>query len=205
MTKSTLFVAGGWAKHQPQQTSELFADLLRAEGYNTTIANTLDVFLEIDSLKQFDLIVPVWSMGKISDQQAAGLVDAVVEGAGLGGWHGGIADAFRENTRYQFMVGGQWVAHPGNIIDYTVQITNIRHPITAGLNDFAMHSEQYYMVTQNFAVLNLRVNGDHRLPPSEFGQCCTRKSAPTIPLSLSTFSSLWTPIVRGVCKKGISQ
>ncbi|HMO59962.1 MAG TPA: ThuA domain-containing protein, partial [Roseiflexaceae bacterium] len=58
---------------------------------------------------------------------------------------GGMADAFRNNTEYQFMVGGQWVAHPGNIIDYTVNITNHEHPITAGLADFRMHSEQYYM------------------------------------------------------------
>jgi type 1 glutamine amidotransferase len=56
-----------------------------------------------------------------------------------------MADAFRNNTNYQFMVGGQWVAHPGNIIDYTVHITDREDPITAGLDDFAMHSEQYYM------------------------------------------------------------
>ena len=56
-----------------------------------------------------------------------------------------MADSFRNSTEYQFMVGGQWVAHPGNIIDYTVQITNRDDPITAGLNDFSMHSEQYYL------------------------------------------------------------
>ena len=56
-----------------------------------------------------------------------------------------MADAFRNNTEYQFMVGGQWVAHPGNVIDYTVKITDHDDPITAGLDDFAMHSEQYYL------------------------------------------------------------
>jgi type 1 glutamine amidotransferase len=70
---------------------------------------------------------------------------AVRGGVGLAGWHGGMADAFRDNTDYQFMVGGQWVAHPGNIIDYRVDIGNHTHPITAGLAGFAMHSEQYYM------------------------------------------------------------
>jgi type 1 glutamine amidotransferase len=64
---------------------------------------------------------------------------------GIAGWHGGMADSFRDNVEYQFMVGGQWVAHPGNIIDYTVHITNHDDPITAGLDDFAMHSEQYYL------------------------------------------------------------
>lgn len=56
-----------------------------------------------------------------------------------------MADAFRNNTEYQWMVGGQWVAHPGNIIDYTVNIVDHSDPITAGLADFQMHSEQYYM------------------------------------------------------------
>ena len=80
-------------------------------------------------------------------------------GVGIGGWHGGMADSFRNNTEYQFMVGGQWVAHPGNIIDYRVNITNHDDPITAGLNDFAMHSEQYYMHVDP----SNRGAGDHHL------------------------------------------
>jgi type 1 glutamine amidotransferase len=56
-----------------------------------------------------------------------------------------MADSFRNNTEYQFMVGGQWVAHPGNIIHYRVNIVDQADPITAGLSDFDMHSEQYYM------------------------------------------------------------
>jgi type 1 glutamine amidotransferase len=43
------------------------------------------------------------------------------------------------------MVGGQWVAHPGGAIDYTVNITKKSDPIVKGLSDFKMHSEQYYM------------------------------------------------------------
>lgn len=64
---------------------------------------------------------------------------------GLAGWHGCMADSFRNNPEYQFMVGGQWVAHPGGIIDYTVTITQPSDPIVAGISDFRMHSEQYYM------------------------------------------------------------
>jgi len=56
-----------------------------------------------------------------------------------------MGDSFRNNPSYQFMVGGQWVAHPGNIIDYTVNLTKTDHPITQGLSDFQVHSEQYYM------------------------------------------------------------
>jgi type 1 glutamine amidotransferase len=84
-------------------------------------------------------------MSTITDEQLRGLLDAIHNGAGFAGWHGGVADAFRDAVEYQFMVGGQWVAHPGNIIDYTVEITDHDDPVTAGLNDFKMHSEQYYL------------------------------------------------------------
>ena len=70
---------------------------------------------------------------------------AVQSGVGLGGYHGGMCDAFREATEYQFMCGGQWVAHPGNIIDYTVNITRPDDPVMAGIADFPYRSEQYYM------------------------------------------------------------
>jgi type 1 glutamine amidotransferase len=143
--KKALFLAGGWEGHEPQQVSALFAGLLQQEGYETEISTTLDTLLDADKLASLDLIVPMWTMSKISNDQLKGLRTAVESGVGFGGWHGGMGDAFRDSTDYQFMVGGQWVAHPGGIIDYTVQITDHDHPITAGLNDFAMKSEQYYM------------------------------------------------------------
>jgi type 1 glutamine amidotransferase len=145
MTKSALFIAGGWEGHQPQETAALFGGLLRDAGYAVEIADTLDVLLDAERLRALNLIVPVWTMGKITAEQVKGLANAIESGVGLGGWHGGMADSFRETPEYQFMVGGQWVAHPGNIIDYTVQVTDSAHPITEGIRDFAMHSEQYYM------------------------------------------------------------
>jgi type 1 glutamine amidotransferase len=145
MSKSALMVWGGWEGHEPQHTTALFAGLLREAGYAVTVSDTLDSFLDTEKLMQQDLLVPMWTMGKITPEQAKGLLTAVENGVGIGGWHGGMGDSFRENTDYQFMVGGQWVAHPGNIIDYTVQITHHEHPITEGIADFAMHSEQYFM------------------------------------------------------------
>ena len=44
------------------------------------------------------------------------------------------------------MVGGAWVAHPGNIIEYTVNVAGRDDPIMKGLADFRMQSEQYYML-----------------------------------------------------------
>lgn len=143
--KSALIVWGGWDGHQPQQSAEFFAAGLRAEGYHVELSPTLDAFRDTAKLQTLNLIVPVWTMGTITDEQARGLLDAVAGGVGVAGWHGCMGDSFRQNTEYQWMVGGQWVAHPGNIMPYTVNIVNHDDPITAGLNDFNVHTEQYYM------------------------------------------------------------
>jgi type 1 glutamine amidotransferase len=102
-------------------------------------------------------------MSQISREQEKGLLDAIKNGVNIAGWHGGLADAFRMNTEYQFMVGGQWVAHPGGVIDYEVNIINHDDPITKGLADFKMHSEQYYMHVDpiNDVVATTTFNGDH--------------------------------------------
>ncbi|HVU15135.1 MAG TPA: ThuA domain-containing protein [Phototrophicaceae bacterium] len=161
--KSALFVWGGWEGHQPKQTAELFAGILQGEGYAVEVSNSLDSYLDTAKLQSFDLIVPVVTMSTITNDQEKGLLQAVKSGVGLGGWHGGMADSFRNNTEYQFMVGGQWVAHPGNIIDYRVNITDHADPITAGLSDFNMHSEQYYMHTDpaNEVLATTTFTGDH--------------------------------------------
>ena len=143
--KRALLVAGGWEGHQPQECAALFAGVLRDDGFAVTVSETLDVYLDADMLRETDLIVPIWTQSEIGKEQLRGLLDAIASGTGIAGWHGGMADSFRTSTEYQFMVGGQWVAHPGNIIDYTVQITNRDDPIAAGLDDFAMRSEQYYL------------------------------------------------------------
>ncbi|MEO1289920.1 MAG: ThuA domain-containing protein [Chloroflexota bacterium] len=143
--KKALFIAGGWDGHEPFATAKLFAQLLQSEGYETKIADNLDCLLDNNTLQNMSLIVPVYTMSSITDVQVQGLMNAIHSGVGLAGWHGGMADAFRNSTDYQFMVGSQWVAHPGNIIDYTVNISDDTHPITEGMTDFQMHSEQYYM------------------------------------------------------------
>jgi uncharacterized protein len=145
MSKSALVVWGGWEGHEPKQCVDIFAPYLREQGYDVEIATSLDVYLDERKLRALDLIVQVYTMSTITREQERGLLAAVKGGVGFGGWHGGMADAFRDNPNYQYMVGGQWVAHPGNIIDYTVNIVDRDDPITAGLSDFAMHSEQYYM------------------------------------------------------------
>ena len=143
--KSALLVWGGWDGHEPKQCTDLFAPILQQEGFQVEVSNTLDSLLDEEKMQSLSLVVPVWTMGSISGPQEAGLLKAVRSGVGIGGWHGGMGDAFRMNTEYQFMVGGQWVAHPGGIVQYEVNVINHTDPIAAGIPDFKMNSEQYYM------------------------------------------------------------
>ena len=147
MTKKAIMVWGGWEGHEPKQCADIFAPVLEAEGFAVTISDTLDTYKDRDLMAEQDLVVPTWTMGQIEGEQEQGLLAAVERGTGIAGWHGGMADSFRNNTTYQFMVGGQFVAHPDGIIDYTVNIAAPDDPIVAGLDDFQMHSEQYYMHT----------------------------------------------------------
>ncbi len=164
MSKRVLIVYGGWDGHDPNETSHLFAGLMKDAGVDVTLSKSLDSFLDADLMGSVDMVVPVYTMSTITAEQEAGLLNAVREGGvHVAGWHGGMADAFRQNTEYQFMVGGQWVAHPGNIIDYRVNIRDQTHPITAGIADFDMHSEQYYMHTDpsNQVLATTTFSGDH--------------------------------------------
>lgn len=143
--KKALIVWGGWEGHEPEQTAQIMAESLRQEGFVVELAHTLDAYRDEEKLKSLDLIINNWTMGKIENEQLTPLLNAVRSGVGFGGIHGGMCDAFREQTEYQFMCGGQWVAHPGGIRPYRVNIGPTPDPITAGLEDFDVESEQYYM------------------------------------------------------------
>jgi uncharacterized protein len=143
--KRALMVWGGWDGHEPKQCVDVFCPILKKEGFEVVVSDTLDSYLDKALMDSLSLIVPVWTMGQISKEQRNGLLAAVSAGVGIAGWHGGMGDSFRNDCDYQFMVGGQWVAHPDGIIDYTVNITKHDDPIVKGMKDFAMKSEQYYM------------------------------------------------------------
>lgn len=145
--RKALLVYGGWQGHEPKQTVDVFAPLLAEAGFDVTLSDTLDSYLDADLMQSLSLVVPCWTMGQIEGDQETGLREAVEAGVGLGGWHGGMCDAFRNTTNYQMMTGGQFVGHPDGIKDYTVHITSADDPIMAGISDFQMHSEQYYMHT----------------------------------------------------------
>jgi len=146
MAKQALIVWGGWNGHQPKEVAEIFARELKERGLGVETSDTLDAFNDGEKLKCLDLIVPVWTMGTIKGEQESNVLKAVEGGVGIGGCHGGMCDSFRNNTGWQWMTGGQWVAHPGNDgTEYPVHIRNPDHFITAGAKDFTVKSEQYYM------------------------------------------------------------
>lgn len=147
MAKKALIFHGGWDGHEPVQVAEVFRNILQNEGYAVQASDTLDVLLDTEKLKENDLLVPVWTMGEITNDQCSSICAAVEAGSGLAGCHGGMCDAFRNSTEWQFMTGSQWVAHPGN--DGTAYVVNMKKnmpsPITEGIGDFSVTSEQYYI------------------------------------------------------------
>ena len=128
----------------PEACALVVRDVLVSHGLAVEVANSTSAFLD-PALPSLSLIVPVITMAEIGRDEVAALTDAVRGGVGLAGFHGQMCDSFRKETEYQFMTGGQWVAHPGNIIDYRVNIAKPDDPVMRGLSDFDYCSEQYYM------------------------------------------------------------
>lgn len=145
--RRALVVWGGWDGHEPDKVADLFREILVTEGFEVEVSPTLDAFADEEKVKAQNLLVPVVTMSSITAEQRDPVLRAVAQGGvGIAGCHGGMCDAFRMDTEWQFMTGGQWVAHPGNDgVRYKVNITDPNHPITHGLPDFEVVSEQYYM------------------------------------------------------------
>ena len=161
--KKVLFIYGGWEGHEPRQCKDVFVPWLEKEGAELILSESLDSYTDKKLMNSLDLVVRNWTMGEIKGDQERGLIKAVESGVGLAGWHGGLADSFGDNVDYEFMVGGQWVAHPGGVIEYEVNIVDHEDGVTKGLSDFKMHSEQYFLhVDPNVKVLaTTTFNGDH--------------------------------------------
>jgi len=165
MAKKALMVYGGWDGHEPQKTSERFKGFLEASGFTVVVKDTLDAYTDAVLMGSVNLIVQCWTMGTITNEQYTGLQTAIASGVGFAGWHGGMCDAFRANLDYQWLTGGQFVGHPGNLIDYPVHITSWSDPITEGISDFTMtNSEQYYMLVDpaNLVLADSTFSGAHR-------------------------------------------
>ncbi|MBF4613028.1 ThuA domain-containing protein [Curtobacterium sp. VKM Ac-1376] len=162
--RQALVVRGGWDGHQPVETTDLFVPFLLDHGFDVRVEEGTTVYAEQGYMDTVDLIVQVVTMSTIADDEFAGLQRAVLRGAGLAGWHGGIADAFRNTADYLHMVGGQFAHHAGkhpdertgeqsdNYIPYTVHVTDLgrSHPITQGIEDFDLVTEQYWVLSDEY-------------------------------------------------------
>lgn len=138
-------VWGGWEGHEPKACIELFAPFLVENAFEVTVTDDLGIYADTFRMRDLSLIVQCVTMGELTRAQEAGLLAAVSAGTGFAGWHGGLCDAFRNNPEYQFMTGGQFVAHPGDILEYKVHIKKPGDPVMEGLANFTVESEQYYM------------------------------------------------------------
>lgn len=148
MARKALIVWGGWDGHEPDKVARFFDEILRGEGFETEVETSLDAFVGADERDDLSLIIPIYTMSTITAEQMWPVIRAVSEnGVGIAGCHGGMCDAFRQETEWHFMTGSQWVAHPGNDgVRYMVKIDRDNpHEITDGLPDFEVVSEQYYL------------------------------------------------------------
>ncbi len=161
--KKALMVWGGWDGHTPKESVDRFVPFLKKNGFDVVVKDTLEAYADKALMTGVNLIVQCWTMGTLSNEAWQGLNEAVRSGVGLAGWHGGLCDSFRGHIDYQWMTGGQFLGHPGNIIDYEIRIDNFDDPVTNGLKDFTIKSEQYYMLVEpsNLVLASTVFDGVH--------------------------------------------
>ena len=164
MTKQALVVRGGWDGHMPVETTNLFIPFLEDNGFAVRVEESTAVYADDAFMDTVDLVLQINTMNTIEPAEFAGLQRAVLNGTGMAGWHGGIADSYRNNADYLHMIGGQFAHHAGkdpaertgeqedNYIPYTVHITEYgkTHPITEGIDDFDLVSEQYWVLSDEY-------------------------------------------------------
>lgn len=142
--RKALIAWGGWEGHEPEQCASIVAAMLEDDGFAVDVQPGTECFAD-PAISDLSLIVPIITQSKIEPAELDTLCRAVEGGVGLGGFHGGMGDSFRDQIPYHYMVGGQWVSHPGNIIDYRVDVTAPDDPVMDGIGSFTYHSEQYFM------------------------------------------------------------
>ena len=144
--KKALIFLGGWNGHEPDKVSLRFQGLLEKNGFSVDRYEGLECLADKDVLMGYDLIVPCFTMGSLPREYEKNLSYVISRGVGIAGCHGGMCDAFRNSTEWQFITGGQWVSHPGgDKVTYTVDIHKGSSPIIEGIDSFEVTSEHYYL------------------------------------------------------------
>ena len=108
--KKALIAWGGWEGHTPHESTEITKVILENNHFVVDVVAGTEAFRD-PCLAGYDLIVPVITMSTIEKEEVENLCKTVEKGTGLAGFHGCMCDSFRNSVDYQFMTGGQWVAH----------------------------------------------------------------------------------------------
>jgi type 1 glutamine amidotransferase len=161
--KNILIVYGGWLDHQPEIFAGKIANWLETQQANVTLSKSTGIYLDKTVMSKTDLIIQHITMSSIKSSESKALQNAIANGTALAGCHGGLGDAFRNDTEFQYMIGGQFVKHPGGQVDYSVKISKPGHFVTKGIEGFSLNSEQYYMhIDPSINIIATTVfNGDH--------------------------------------------
>jgi dsDNA-specific endonuclease/ATPase MutS2 len=86
--KRVLMVAGGWEGHEPRQCAEIFAGVLRGDGFEVTMRDTLDAYLDEALLGGLDSV-------------------AIIHGFGTGALRSAVRDALAEHPRVRGVRSGR--------------------------------------------------------------------------------------------------
>jgi type 1 glutamine amidotransferase len=162
--KTALIVRGGWDGHQPVETTDSVLPFLEEHGYDIRVEDSPAVYADAEYMAGVDLVVQINTMNTIEKDELAGLIAAVTAGTGLAGWHGGIADSYRNSADYLQLIGGQFAHHAGkhpserigeqsdNYLRHTINIApeKAEHPIVAGIADFELVTEQYWVLSDSY-------------------------------------------------------
>ena len=148
----------------PVEATDSFLPFLAAQGFDVRVEDSPAVYADPAVMAATDLVLQCVTMSSIEKDEFEGLRTAVEAGTGLAGWHGGIADSYRNTASYLHLVGGQFAEHPGkhpderqgdasdNYVPYRVELTDAgrEHPITAGVADFDLTTEQYWVLADDY-------------------------------------------------------
>lgn len=162
---TALVVRGGWDGHEPVQTTDSFIPFLTEHNYDVRVEDSTKIYADADYMAEVDLIVQVVTMSTIEPDELKGLRKAIADGTGMAGWHGGIADSYRNSADYLQLIGGQFAHHQAkarpeeleggaadNFVRYTVNIVPEKkdHPIVSGIEDFELETEQYWVLSDDY-------------------------------------------------------
>jgi type 1 glutamine amidotransferase len=216
---TALVVRGGWPGHEPVEQTDALLPYLRSLGLEVVVSDNVASYADAELMARVTLVVQYWTywtdgnLPELPQASLDGLRAAIAAGTGFAGWHGGIADSFRASVGYLQLTGGQFVDHPGGVIDFEVVVRpeQASNPIVAGIGNFRVTSEQYWVLSDS----HNSVLAETTVAPSVDGLWKTPIVSPTVwtrtwgegRIFVSTIghsaADLEVPEVRAILERGL--